>query len=349
MVAVNTRLQMSSQSITDKLQRPIRDLRISVTDRCNFRCVYCMPKHVFGADHQFLPRKALLSYEEIIRLAKSFADIGVRKFRLTGGEPLLRRELEYLIEGLANIPATEDISLTTNGSLLTLEKARALKQAGLKRITVSLDALDDKTFMALNDVDFPVQKVLDAIDNADAAGLAPVKVNVVVKRGVNEHSIIPLIRYFHGSSHIVRFIEYMDVGHSNDWRMDDVVSASEIADIIHTEIPIQAADPNYRGEVAKRWRYEDGGGEIGVIASVTEPFCRDCSRARLSAKGELFTCLFATRGHDLRAWVRDASLSDQDLTERISGIWKARADRYSEIRSENTVALPKVEMSYIGG
>lgn len=340
---------MDQASVKDVLQRPIRDLRISVTDRCNFRCVYCMPKHVFGSDHQFLPRSELLSYEEIGRLARSFAAIGVKKFRLTGGEPLVRRDLESLIAMLADVEGVEDISLTTNGSMLTPEKARALKQAGLRRITVSLDALDDRTFMAINDVDYPVQKVLDAIDNAEKAGLDPVKINVVVKRGMNDHSIIPLVRYFHRSSHIVRFIEYMDVGRSNGWRMDDVVPASEIVSRVNAEIPIEPAEPNYRGEVAQRWRYVDGGGELGIVSSVTQPFCRDCTRARLSARGELYTCLFAARGHDLRRVVREGNLTDEALTEHLAGIWTRRADRYSEIRSENTVALPKVEMSYIGG
>jgi len=345
----HARGSMPDTSVKDARQRPLRDLRISVTDRCNFRCVYCMPKHLFGSDHAFLPRSELLSYEEIQRLARSFSAIGVRKFRLTGGEPLVRRDLERLIAMLGDIDGVEDISLTTNGSMLTLDKARALKSAGLDRITVSLDALDDETFMALNDVGYPVQKVLDALDNAEAAGLDPVKVNVVIKRGVNDHSILPLARHFHRSPHIVRFIEYMDVGHSNGWRLDDVVPAAEIVERINAELPIEPADPNYRGEVAQRWRYVDGGGELGIISSVTQPFCSTCSRARLSAKGELFTCLFATQGHDLRALVRDPEKTDEQLTEHLAGIWSVRSDRYSEIRSENTVSLPKVEMSYIGG
>lgn len=340
---------MSGKTVQDTLQRPIRDLRISVTDRCNFRCVYCMPKHVFGPDHEFLPKSELLSYEEIASLARSFVDIGVRKFRLTGGEPLIRRDLERLIEMLSGIDGVEDISLTTNGSMLTVDKARALKAAGLERITVSLDAMDDKTFMAINDVDYPVQKILDAVDNAEAAGLRPVKINVVVKKGVNDHSIIPLARYFHGSPHIVRFIEYMDVGASNGWRLDDVVSAREIIDRINAEMPVEPVDPNYPGEVAQRWQYVDGGGEVGVVSSVTQPFCRSCSRARLSARGELFTCLFANRGHDLRALLRDEGLTEAQMTRRLADIWSLRADRYSEIRSENTTSLPKVEMSYIGG
>jgi cyclic pyranopterin phosphate synthase len=308
-----------------------------------------MPKHVFGPEHQFLPRSQLLTYEEIARLAKSFAGIGVKKFRLTGGEPLIRRDLERLVGLLGAVDGVEDISLTTNGSMLTLDKARALKRAGLRRITVSLDALDDPTFMAINDVDYPVQRVLDAIDNAARAGLDPVKVNVVVKKGMNDHSIVPLVRHFHGTGNIVRFIEYMDVGRSNGWRMDDVVPASEIVARINADLPIEPVEPNYRGEVAQRWRFVDGGGEFGIISSVTQPFCHDCTRARLSARGELFTCLFATRGHDLRSLVREANVTDDDITDRLARIWSSRSDRYSEIRSENTVALPKVEMSYIGG
>lgn len=340
---------MTDTKVTDALQRPIRDLRISVTDRCNFRCVYCMPKHLFGSDHEFLPRSELLSYEEITRLARSFVEIGVKKFRLTGGEPLIRRDLERLIGMLSDIEGVDDVSLTTNGSMLTPDKARALKDAGLGRITVSLDAMDDETFSAINDIGYPVRKVLDAVDNAEAAGLYPVKINAVIKRGVNDHSIVPMVKYFHGTPHIVRFIEYMDVGHSNGWRMEDVVTASEIVERINSALPIEPAEPNYRGEVAQRWRFVDGGGEVGVISSVTQPFCGTCSRARLSARGELFTCLFAVRGHDLRRQVREEGLSDDQLTRHLAGIWSVRADRYSELRSENTVDLPKVEMSYIGG
>jgi cyclic pyranopterin phosphate synthase len=308
-----------------------------------------MPKHRFGADYQFLRRSELLTYEEIARLARIFVGVGVRKLRLTGGEPLIRRDLERLVGMLAAIPGVEDISLTTNGSRLTPDMARTLAGAGLKRITVSLDALDDRTFMAINDVSFPVRKVLDGIENAAASGLSPVKVNMVVKKGVNDTNVVPMARFFHGSGHILRYIEYMDVGHSNGWRMDDVMTASEIVTAIDREMPIVPADPNYRGEVAQRWRYVDGGGEIGIIASVTQAFCRDCSRARLSARGNLYTCLFATRGQDLRARVRDPELGDEDLAEFVRGIWRTRRDRYSEIRSEATVSLPKVEMSYIGG
>ena len=330
----------------DRLGRPLRDLRISVTDRCNFRCTYCMPKEVFGKDYQFLERSALLSFEEITRLARAFKQHGVGKIRLTGGEPLIRRNIEQLIAMLAEIPSL-DLTLTTNGSSLA-KKARALKDAGLQRITVSLDSLDDAVFMGMNDVDFPVAKVLEGIDAAAAAGLAPIKINMVVKRGVNEHSIVPMARYFKQQGHIVRFIEFMDVGHTNGWRMDDVVSAREIVDMIGKEMPLAPADPNYTGEVAERWRYKDGAGEIGVIASVTQAFCRDCTRARISTEGKLYTCLFATSGHDLRALLRNGA-TDDELYAAISGVWSKRADRYSEMRSEKTVKLKKIEMSYIGG
>ena len=328
------------------LQRPLRDLRISVTDRCNFRCVYCMPKEVFGKDYAFLERKALLTFEEITRLARVFERLGIEKIRLTGGEPLVRRNLEQLIAMLADIPGL-DLTLTTNGSNLA-RKAQALKAAGLKRITVSLDALDDATFMRMNDVDFPVAKVLEGIDAAAAAGLGPIKVNMVVKRGLNESSILPMARFFRGRGHVLRFIEYMDVGATNGWRMDDVVTAREIVQRIDAEMPLEPADPNYRGEVARRWRYRDGGGEIGVIASVTQPFCGDCTRSRISAEGRLYTCLFASRGHDLRALVRGGA-DDAELHDFIGRVWGRRSDRYSEIRSSRTTELPRVEMSYIGG
>jgi cyclic pyranopterin phosphate synthase len=330
---------------SDTFGRPLRDLRISVTDRCNFRCVYCMPKEVFGRDYRFLERRELLSFEEIERLARAFAAHGVEKIRITGGEPLVRRDLERLIEQLAAIDGL-DLTLTTNGSLLP-QKAQALRDAGLRRVTVSLDSLDDEVFTAMNDVDFPVERVLEGIDAAAAAGL-PVKVNMVVKRGVNEDSVLPMARFFRERGHILRFIEYMDVGHSNGWRLDDVVPAAEIVAAIDAELPVEPAEPNYRGEVARRWRYRDGSGEIGVIASVTQPFCGDCTRARLSAEGRLYTCLFGIRGHDLRALVR-GSASDGELHEEIGRIWARRTDRYSEIRSANTAELPRVEMSYIGG
>jgi GTP 3',8-cyclase len=332
--------------VLDTFSRPLRDLRISVTDRCNFRCVYCMPKEVYGRGYQFLERRELLTFEEIERLSRVFASLGVEKIRLTGGEPLLRRELERLVEMLGAIPGV-DLTLTTNGSLLP-QKARVLADAGLRRVTVSLDSLDDQVFRAMNEVDVPVERVLAGIEAAAAAGLSPVKVNMVVKRGANEDSVLPMARYFRGSGHILRFIEYMDVGHTNGWRLDDVVPAAEIVAAIGAELPLEPIEPNYAGEVARRFRYRDGGGEIGVIASVTEPFCGACTRARLSAEGRLYTCLFATEGHDLRALVR-GDASESDLAERIGRVWGARGDRYSELRSAETADLPKIEMSYIGG
>jgi cyclic pyranopterin phosphate synthase len=335
-----------SPAVHDRLGRALRDLRISVTDRCNFRCVYCMPKEVFGKDYAFLERREILSFEEIARLARIFRELGVEKVRLTGGEPLVRRNLEQLIELLAEIPGL-DLTLTTNGSFLA-RKARALKAAGLRRITVSLDALDDAVFRRLNDVDFPVARVLQGIEAAAAAGLAPVKINMVVKRGENDASILPMARFFRGTGHILRFIEYMDVGHTNGWRMDDVVTAREIVERIDRELPLEPLDPNYPGEVAERWRYRDGSGEIGVIASVTQAFCRGCTRIRLSTEGKLYTCLFATTGHDLRAPLRGGA-SDEEISTAISGIWSRRVDRYSEIRTSQTARLPKIEMSYIGG
>jgi cyclic pyranopterin phosphate synthase len=330
----------------DTLRRPLRDLRISVTDRCNFRCTYCMPKEVFGRDYEFLRREQLLTFEEIERLVGIFVAHGVEKIRLTGGEPLLRRELERLVAMLAAVPGL-DLTLTTNGSLLP-QKAQVLADAGLRRVTVSLDSLDDEVFMAMNDVDFPVERVLEGIEAAAAAGLSPVKVNMVVKRGTNEDSVVPMARYFHGSGHIVRFIEYMDVGATNGWRLDEVVPAAEIVAAIDAELPLEPLDPNYHGEVARRYRYRDGGGEIGVIASVTQPFCSDCTRVRLSADGTLYTCLFAARGHDLKSLLRSGA-SDAELSAAIRRIWTRRTDRYSELRSEETVDLPRVEMSYIGG
>jgi cyclic pyranopterin phosphate synthase len=330
----------------DTLRRPLRDLRISVTDRCNFRCTYCMPKEVFGRDYEFLRREQLLTFEEIERLVGIFVAHGVEKVRLTGGEPLLRRELERLVAMLAAVPGL-DLTLTTNGSLLP-QKAQVLADAGLRRVTVSLDSLDGEVFMAMNDVDFPVERVLEGIEAAAAAGLSPVKVNMVVKRGTNEDSVVPMARYFHGSGHIVRFIEYMDVGATNGWRLDEVVPAAEIVAAIDAELPLEPLDPNYHGEVARRYRYRDGGGEIGVIASVTQPFCGDCTRVRLSADGTLYTCLFAARGHDLKSLLRSGT-SDAELSAAIRRIWTRRTDRYSELRSEETVDLPRVEMSYIGG
>jgi cyclic pyranopterin phosphate synthase len=330
--------------VLDTFGRPLRDLRISVTDRCNFRCVYCMPKEVYGRDHRFLERRELLSFEEIARLARVFVAQGVTKLRITGGEPLVRRELERLIALLAELDV--DLTLTTNASLLP-QKAQALADAGLRRITVSLDSLDDAQFRALNDVDFPVERVLEGIDAASAAGL-PVKVNAVVKRGANDDQIVPMAAFFRERGHTLRFIEYMDVGHTNGWRLDDVVPAKEIVGVLDDAFGVEPVDAGYRGEVAKRWRYRDGKGEFGVIASVTQPFCGDCTRTRLSAEGKLFTCLFAVRGHDLRALLR-AGATDEELETAVSGVWRGRADRYSELRSQATADLPRVEMSYIGG
>jgi len=328
----------------DTLRRPLRDLRISVTDRCNFRCTYCMPKEVFGRDYRFLDRRELLTFEEIARVAGVFVGLGTRKIRITGGEPLVRRDLERLVEQLATLDV--DLTLTTNGSLLAA-KARTLADAGLRRVTVSLDALDDATFRTLNDVEFPVDRVLEGIDAAVAAGL-PVKVNAVVKRGVNEDQIVPMAGFFRERGQTLRFIEYMDVGHTNGWRLDEVVPAREIVAALDHAFGVEPIEPSYRGEVAQRWRYRDGSGEVGVIASVTQPFCGDCTRARLSAEGRLFTCLFAVRGTDLRALVRDGA-SDEQLAAAVGSIWAARTDRYSELRSAATSELPKVEMSYIGG
>jgi GTP 3',8-cyclase len=339
-------MQATTTGVTDTLRRPLRDLRISVTDRCNFRCVYCMPKEVYGRDWQFLPRGQLLSYEEIERLVRIFVALGVEKIRLTGGEPLVRRDVERLVARLARNPGL-DLTMTTNGSLLP-QKAGALKAAGLKRITVSLDSLDDDVFRAMNDVDFPVERVLAGIEAAAAAGFAPIKINMVVRRGLNEESVLPMARYCRESGHIVRFIEYMDVGQTNGWRLDDVVPAGEILASIDAELPLEPVAPTYSGEVARRYRYRDGGGEIGVIASVTQPFCGDCTRARLSADGKLFTCLFAVRGHDLRALLRGGA-SDEEIAAAVAEVWRRREDRYSELRSAETLDLPKVEMSYIGG
>ena len=330
----------------DKLGRPLRDLRISVTDRCNFRCTYCMPKSVFDKDYIFLPRAELLSFEEIIRLAKIFVDCGVEKIRLTGGEPLLRKNIEKLIAELARLPV--EITLTTNGSLLK-KKARALKDAGLSRLTVSLDALDDEIFRRMTDADFPVVDVLDGIARAAAVGLAPIKINCVVRRGVNEHQILPMARHFRHSGHILRFIEYMDVGSSNGWRMDEVVSSSDVIACVAAEYALEPIDANYHGEVAQRWRYVDGGGEIGVISSVTRAFCSSCTRARLSTDGKLYTCLFAQHGHDLRSLLRAPNCADADLADAVSTVWRARNDRYSELRKNATNVVKKIEMSYIGG
>jgi cyclic pyranopterin phosphate synthase len=329
----------------DTRGRPIRDLRISVTDRCNFRCAYCMPKSVFGHEYRFMDRKELLTFEELERMARAFAALGVEKVRLTGGEPLLRKELEQLVGRLAAIDGL-DLTLTTNASLLA-RKAQALRNAGLDRINVSLDSLDDAVFKAMNDVDFPVARVLEGIEAAAAVGLS-VKVNAVLKRGVNDLGVVDMARHFRGTGHTLRFIEYMDVGTTNGWRLDDVVPADEIVERIGAVFPLEPVEAAYRGEVAQRWRYKDGAGEIGVITSVTQPFCGDCTRARISAEGKLYTCLFAVRGTDLRALLRSGA-TDEELEAAIGAVWTKRTDRYSEIRTERTTELPRIEMSYIGG
>ena len=331
--------------LADTLGRPMRDLRISVTDRCNFRCVYCMPREVFDANYRFLPHSAILSFEEIARLARIFVGLGVRKIRLTGGEPLVRRNLERLVAMLSELKT--EITLTTNGSLLA-RQADALKKAGLDRVTVSLDSLDDATFRAMNDADFPVAKVIEGIEAAAAAGLAPVKINMVVKRGVNDGDIAAMAGRWRGSGHIVRFIEYMDVGATNGWRMDDVVPSAEVVRRIGSRWPLEPIGANYPGEVAQRWRYADGAGEIGVISSVTQAFCASCNRMRLSTEGSLYTCLFAGSGHDLKSLLRGGA-SDERMRDEIAAVWQRRADRYSEIRTAETAKLRKVEMSYIGG
>ena len=334
--------------LLDTMQRPLRDLRISVTDRCNFRCTYCMPQEVFGRDYQFLRHDQVLTFEEITRLTRIFVAQGVEKVRLTGGEPTLRRDLPKLIEMLATIPGLKDLTLTTNGSRLST-MARDLKDAGLQRVTVSLDSLDDAVFRAMNDVDFPVSNVLDGIEAAREAGLSPIKINMVVKRGVNDHTVLDFARHFKGSGYIVRFIEFMDVGNSNGWAMEDVVPAAEIVRTISNELPLEPVPPQYPGEVANRWRYLDGSGEIGVIASVTQPFCGNCTRLRLSADGKLYTCLFAAIGSDFRALLRGGK-SDDEIRQALAKLWSRRKDRYSEERTQQTPKLAeKVEMSYIGG
>jgi GTP 3',8-cyclase len=329
----------------DTLARPMHDLRISVTDRCNFRCVYCMPREVFDAGHEFLPHTAILTFEEIARLARIFAGLGVKKIRLTGGEPLVRKQLHRLVAMLAELDV--EITLTTNGSLLA-RQAKDLNNAGLDRVTVSLDSLDEATFRAMNDADFPVAKVIEGIETAAAEGLTPVKINMVVKRGVNDGHILQMAERWRGTGHIVRFIEYMDVGSSNGWRMDDVVPSAEVVRRISARWRLEPADPNYTGEVAERWRYVDGGGEIGVISSVTQAFCSTCTRMRLSTEGSLYTCLFAQSGHDLKALLRGGA-ADEQIRDEIAAVWQKRSDRYSEIRTAETAKAKKVEMSYIGG
>jgi GTP 3',8-cyclase len=346
------RPSVPAQPPIDTLGRPLRDLRISVTDRCNFRCTYCMPKEIFGADYAFLPRSEVLTFEEIERIARVFVGLGAEKLRLTGGEPLVRRDLAVLVGMLAALRRPDgeplDLTLTTNGSALRALAGR-LADAGLQRVTVSLDSLDDATFSAMNGVDFPVEKVLDGIAAAREAGLGPIKINMVVRRGINEASILPMARWAREERLILRFIEYMDVGHTNGWRLDDVVPADELVAIVDAEMPLEAVPPRYRGEVATRYRFRDGSGEIGLIASVTAPFCGDCARARLSAEGRFYTCLFTGEGHDLRAIVRDPAVSDADLADAVAAVWRARDDRYSEIRTEATSNLPRIEMFAMGG
>ena len=332
--------------LVDTLGRPIRDLRISVTDRCNFRCEYCMPRSVFDKDYQFLARSELLSFEELVRVARIFNQLGVQKVRITGGEPLLRRNVDKLVGALRQIDGLE-LTLTSNGVLLP-RMAPKLAAAGLHRVTVSLDALDDATFQKIADVDLSVEDVIKGIDAARDAGLAPVKVNMVVKRGVNDDQIVAMAERFRGTGHILRFIEFMDVGSSNGWRMDEVVPSREVIDRIHARFPLEPVEPNYTGEVAERWKYVDGGGEVGVISSVTQAFCRECSRIRLSTEGKLFTCLFATEGFDLRTPLR-AGASDAELIDMIQVLWRKRGDRYSEIRTSHTRPMKRIEMSYIGG
>lgn len=351
-------LQPPTGLLGDRLGRPLHDLRISVTDRCNFRCSYCMPKEVFDKDYAFLPHASLLSFEEITRLARLFVEHGVRKLRLTGGEPLLRKNLEVLIGMLAELRTPEgeplDLTLTTNGSVLA-RKAQALKDAGLQRITVSLDALDDGIFRAMNDVDFPVAGVLEGIDAALAVGLGPIKVNMVVKRDTNDHEIVPMARHFrehHGGRVVLRFIEYMDVGATNGWRMDEVLPSAQVIERLQREFPLEPMEPSAPGETAERWRYVDGRGEIGVISSVTQAFCSDCNRARLSTEGKLFMCLFANHGHDLRALLR-SGCSDAQISAAIGALWQRRDDRYSELRGAQAAdtgsGQRRVEMHYIGG
>jgi cyclic pyranopterin phosphate synthase len=334
------------RALADTLGRGLRDLRISVTDRCNFRCVYCMPREVFDSSFSFLPQAEILSFEETARLARLFAGLGVKKIRLTGGEPLVRRDLHRLVALLAQIPDL-DLTLTTNGSLLA-KQAPALAAAGLKRVTVSLDSLDDATFRAVNDADFPVAKVIEGIEAAAAAGLGPVKINMVVKRGANDGHVLAMAERWRGTGHIVRFIEYMDVGSTNGWRMDDVVPSARIVELIGKRHPLEPVDAHYTGEVAERWRYLDGAGEIGVISSVTQAFCSTCNRLRLSAEGSLYTCLFAQEGHDLKGLLRRGA-GDAEIVNEIAAVWRARGDRYSEIRTAQSATERKIEMSYIGG
>ena len=337
-------------AVTDTLDRPLHDVRISLTDRCNFRCVYCMPREVFRSGYQFLSQDQLLTFEEIVRVSRIMASMGARKIRLTGGEPLLRRNIETLIKNLTAIEAIDDLSLTTNGSLLSRERAHILKSAGLQRVTVSLDSLDPETFKTITDANIPVSTVLRGIDNAAAAGLL-VKINMVVTKDLNVHDVLPMARHFHGSPHVLRFIEYMDTGTANPWRPDAVVSAQEIFTTIDRALPLEPVAAHHRGEVAQRFRYRDGGGEIGIITSVTQPFCRDCTRLRMSSDGHLYTCLFASQGHDMKRWLRQHT-SDRIIEQHLRQLWQKRGDRYSETRGKMPLRaqpLHRVEMSYIGG
>ncbi|HAJ05227.1 MAG TPA: GTP 3',8-cyclase MoaA [Chloroflexi bacterium] len=340
-------MKNDSLILLDQYSRPLSDLRISITDKCNFRCVYCMPKEIFGAGYQYLAKSDLLTYEEIVRLVSIMMNFGVTKVRITGGEPLLRNDVDVLISMLAK-NSDLDLTLTTNGAFLTKDKSQSLMESGLKRITVSLDSLDDETFNKLNDVNFSVENVLKGISNASSVGFSPIKINMVVMRSVNLSSVVPMALYFKDKGHIVRFIEYMDVGDTNGWKLDEVVSSAEIISLIGDQAPLEPVQPNYAGEVAKRWKYLDGSGEIGVISSVTQPFCGNCSRLRLSAKGELFTCLFASSGHDISSLLRNQA-TDQDIADCIASIWKMRNDRYSELRNIKSHDLDRIEMSYIGG
>jgi len=346
-LAIPRATPLGAHALADTRGRALHDLRISVTDRCNFRCTYCMPREVFDANYSFLPHSEVLTFEEIVRVARPFAALGTQKIRLTGGEPLLRRNIARLVAMLREALPSIDLTLTTNGSALKAH-AKALRAAGLDRVTVSLDSLDEATFRAMNDADFPVAKVLEGIDAAAAAGLGPIKVNMVVRRGVNDHQVVDMARHFRGSGHIVRYIEFMDVGSTNGWRMDDVVASAEIVRRVSAQFPLATVEPNYAGEVAERWRYLDGRGEIGVISSVTQAFCATCTRARLSTDGQVFTCLFAQRGYDLKSLLRGGA-GDAAIAEAITGIWQRRADRYSEIRTAETAKSRKVEMSFIGG
>lgn len=347
-------VETASNGVRDSLQRPLHDLRISVTDRCNFRCTYCMPRDVFGKGYQFLRQNQLLSFEEIERLVRLFTGLGVTKVRLTGGEPLLRKNIEGLIEMLSVIPGIADVAMTTNASLITADRARSLKSAGLQRLNISLDALDRTIYHQMNDVNIPLEKVLNGIEHACNADFSSIKVNMVVQKGVNDQDILPMVRHFRHTGVVLRFIEFMDVGNHNQWNMDQVFTARQILELIQSEFPLETRQANYHGEVAKRWEFADGGGEIGIISSISQPFCRDCARARLSAIGELYTCLFATSGFDLRSLVR-TDCSDEQIIQQLEKIWTKRDDRYSEIRfspeniGRSAGSSQKVEMSYIGG